>query len=276
MLGDGDPHVQLLSVGRPLMNDLSSVVVIDRLVHRYDDRRVIDGISFSLRPGVTGLVGVNGAGKSTLLHVLATVLRPDEGEVRIAGVDLRRHAQAARRHVALAPQVFVPPEDMRVGDFLTYMAWLRGIPRRERAAELTRALAIVDLLDRRRDRFRSLSGGMVQRANIAQALLGSPELILLDEPMDGLDPEQRVRIRQLVATIGRRTCVLLSSHVMDDIVPIADRVMMLDRGRIVFDDAPDRLRELGADLVAAGSELSPYEAAFLALRDRSQAEGSGR
>ena len=184
----------------------------------------------------------------------------------------RRQGQAVRRHVALAPQVFVPPEDMRVEDFLTYMAWLRGIPRRERPAEVSRVLGIADLAGRRRGRFRALSG-MVQRVNIAQALLGDPDLILLDEPMDGLDPEQRVRIRHLVATIGRTTCVLLSSHVMDDIVPIADRVMMLDHGRIVFDDEPDRLRELGADLVAAGSELSPYEAAFLALREHHREQG---
>lgn len=251
---------------------MRDVVEVDRLTHRYGDRQVLDRLTFSLAPGVTGLVGINGAGKSTLLHVLATVLSPAGGDVRIAGTDLRRRAQAVRRHVALAPQVFVPPADMRVEEFLTYLAWLRAVPRVDRAAEIGRVLGIVGLADRRRDRFRALSGGMIQRVNIAQALLGGPEVILLDEPMDGLDPEQRVRLRQLVAVIGQGTCVLLSSHVMDDIVPIADRVLMLDHGQIVFDDGPDTLRDLGAELVAAGSDLSPYEAAFLSLRDGSQGE----
>ena len=147
------------------MHAPSSVEVAD-LVHSYGDRRVLDGLTFELYGGVTGLVGVNGAGKSTVLHILATVLRPEAGDVRIRGVDLRRHAQAARRYVALAPQVFVPPGDMRVEEFLTYMCWLRGIPRSQRPGEIALALETVDLADRRRDRFKALSGGMVQRVRM--------------------------------------------------------------------------------------------------------------
>lgn len=246
----------------------SAEVVVSGLGHHYGDRRVFTDVTFTLTTGVTGLVGVNGAGKSTLLHVLATVLRPDTGEASVAGLDHRRQRLAVRRQVTLAPQIFVPPRAMRVGDFLTYMAWMRGLRRSVRASEVSRVLGVVELEDRRQDVFATLSGGMVQRVNIAQALLGSPTLILLDEPMDGLDPEQRVRIRQLIGRLGAHSCVLLSSHVMDDIVPIADRVLMLDAGSIAFDGTPASLGELGEQSVVAGSGISPHEAAFLAIRTR--------
>ncbi|MBO9524023.1 MAG: ATP-binding cassette domain-containing protein [Nocardioidaceae bacterium] len=241
-------------------------VAVTGLSHRYDDRLVLDDLTLRLSSGVTGLVGVNGAGKTTLLHAMATVLRPDAGDLVVDGQDYRRDLLGVRRRVALAPQVFAPPAGMRVEEFLTYLAWMRGVPRRERAAAVARVLDVVELTDRADSRLASLSGGMVQRVNIAQALLADPALLLLDEPMDGLDPEQRVRIRKLVDHLGDTTCVVLSSHVMDDIVPIADRVLMLDAGRIVFDDTPSALGELGAGLVAAGAGLSPHEAAFLALR----------
>jgi ABC-2 type transport system ATP-binding protein len=243
-------------------------LLVAGLTHRYEDRTVFADLDLSLFTGVTGLVGVNGAGKTTLLHVLATVLRPDAGELLLAGVDYRRRLLEVRRRVALAPQVFVPPPAMRVEEFLVYLAWMRGLPRRARTAEVRRVLEVVELADRARNRFAALSGGMVQRVNIAQALLGSPDLLLLDEPMDGLDPEQRVRIRDLVDRLGNEVCVLLSSHVMDDIVPIADRVLMLDEGRIAFDGSPADLALVGAEHVSASSGLSAHEAAFLALRHR--------
>ncbi|MGO4255587.1 ATP-binding cassette domain-containing protein [Marmoricola sp. RAF53] len=147
------------------------------------------------------------------------------------------------------------------------MAWMRGLRRSSWPDEVTRVLAEVELVDRRRDRFAALSGGMVQRVNLAQALLGDPDLLLLDEPLSGLDPEQRIRIRQLVARIGQRHAVLVSTHVMDDVVPVATRVLMLDGGGLAFDGPPAELAAIGERSVTADSAISPYEAAFLALRN---------
>lgn len=249
----------------------AAAVVVAGLSHRYGERPALEDLTLSLFTGVTGLVGVNGAGKTTLLHVMATVLRPDAGDLRVGSFDYRRQLLEVRRRVALAPQVFVPPPSMRVEEFLVYVGWMRGLRSRERSASAARVLDIVELGDRARDRLGSLSGGMVQRVNIAQALLASPALLLLDEPMDGLDPEQRVRIRQLIDRLGEEACVLISSHVMDDIVPIADRVLMLEAGRFVFDGTPAALGQIGAEHVTARSGLSPHEAAFLALRTREAA-----
>lgn len=253
--------------------DGAPVLTVTGLRHRYADRTVFEDVSFTLPVGTTGLVGVNGAGKTTLLNILATTLRSTAGEIRLSSSSGRRRGGdllELRRRVALVPQIFVPPRSMRVDQFLTYMAWMRGVRRPERAESVARALEAVELSSRGRDRFASLSGGMVQRANLAQALLAKPELVLLDEPMSGLDPEQRVRLRQLIERIGLTSAVLISSHVMDDIVPIAARILMLDRGRLAFDDSPEALAEIGAGLVQAGSGLSPYETAFLALRAREE------
>ncbi|MFL6159663.1 MAG: ATP-binding cassette domain-containing protein [Marmoricola sp.] len=256
-----------MATGSSESSDRAPVLHVSGLGHRYDSREVYADLDFDLGPGTTGLVGVNGAGKTTLLQVLATVQRPTAGAVRLtSSTGERDDVLAVRRRIALAPQTFVPPRAMRVESFLTYVAWMRGLRASDRPAEVARVLDLVDLVDRRRDRVRVLSGGMVQRVNVAQALLGRPEVLLLDEPMSGLDPEQRVRLRQLVGRIGEHVAVLLSTHVMDDVVPVASRILMLDRGRIAFDGTPDDLAVAGARVVTPESGISVYEAAFLALR----------
>jgi ABC-2 type transport system ATP-binding protein len=229
-------------------------------------------VSFELRPGVTGLVGANGAGKSTLLNILAGSLMPSEGEFNLdgAGRDMspRRRRAELRRQVALVPQSFVPPAWLRTADFLHYMAWMRAVPRSRRSAAVDGALEATSLMDRRRDRLTSLSGGMLKRALIAQALLARPRLILLDEPTAGLDPEHRIRIRELIRRRSTEASVVLSSHLMEDVMGLADRVIVLNRGSAVFDGSVVELTALGEQAVTSSSVLSPHEAAFLLLARR--------
>lgn len=194
-------------------------------------------VDFRLTDGVTGLVGVNGAGKSTLLRVLARAEKPDHGAVTLDGEDL--HAVPPRviaSRIGFMPQEFILPYGSRVLDSLRYLGWLKGMADREALQRSTELLEVLGLADRSRDRVSTLSGGMVRRVALAQALLTGPDVLLLDEPTTGLDPEQRVLVRELLAAprLGARI-TLISSHVMEDVEALADRVLLLEAGGIEFD-----------------------------------------
>lgn len=248
------------------MTDHARTVKADDLGFRYRQHVALDGLRFSLAPGITGLVGINGAGKSTLLRLLATTQRPDAGRLWLLGVEASGDVRTVRRRIGYMPQELQIPARLRVGDFLAYMGWLRQVPPRRRRDAIGAALAAADLEDRVGDTVGSLSGGMRRRLLLAQALLGDPELLLLDEPTAGLDPEQRIRIRELIAGAAASRTTVVSSHLMEDLVPVADRVLMLDEGRLVFDGTVEEMGARGAALVTEGSGLSAHEAAFLSLR----------
>jgi ABC-type multidrug transport system ATPase subunit len=236
------------------------------LTQCYGARPVLEDLTFILHPGVTGLIGVNGAGKSTLIRLLATSLVASAGSLELFGQPADHGVVGARRRIGYMPQSLELPKSLTVQDFLGYMAWLRGFPRRARPGLVEEALSATDLSDRAREKVGALSGGMHRRLLLAQALLGDPELLLLDEPTAGLDPEQRIRVRRLVdgAALARTTVV--SSHLMSDLVGLADRILMLDEGRVVFDGTVDELGALGSAVMGAGADLSTHEAAFLRLR----------
>lgn len=216
------------------------------LVRTYGTRRALDGIDLDLGPGVTGLLGRNGAGKTTLLRCLATDLEPTDGGLSVLGLDPERSIERTeiRRRLGYLPQnpSFYP--HFTAFGLLDYMAVLKEQGgRRQRHEEVRRALRRVDLYDRRHTRIRRLSGGMRQRLGLAAALLGDPRLLLLDEPTIGLDPEQRIRFRDLVSELAVHSTVLLSTHQIEDVAALCRRVLVLDQGRVIFDGAP-------ADLVA--------------------------
>jgi ABC-2 type transport system ATP-binding protein len=240
------------------------------LTHRYREHRVFEELGFDLGPGITGLVGVNGAGKSTLLHILAGSLAPTSGSFMLAGLPERperARRSAAGRTTGLMPQQLVLPGRLRVEDYLLYMAWQRALPRKERRSRVKEVLEQVELGRHAQARVGELSGGMQRRLLLAQAVLGSPRLLLLDEPTEALDPEHRLTIRDLIRDqAGDDRAVVLSSHLMEDVAQIADRVLMLDAGRLVFDGTPTQLREIGEPLVTDDTRISAYEAAFLSLR----------
>ncbi len=197
----------------------------------------LDGLDLDLYPGVVGLLGPNGAGKTTLLRILATVLGPDRGSVDILGRNPADGSQRTdvRRRLGYLPQELGYPRGFTAYGFVDYMAVLKEIDDPEvRRSEVRRALADVGLGDRAATRIRNLSGGQRRRVGLAQALLGSPELLVLDEPTTGLDPEQRVSLRQVLAETGRGATVVIATHQTEDVAALCERVIVLDGGSVRF------------------------------------------
>ncbi|WP_162248069.1 ABC transporter ATP-binding protein [Angustibacter sp. Root456] len=230
--------------------------------HRYgSDRQALTDVSVQLQPGVTALVGVNGAGKSTLLSILAGSLRPTAGSVLIGGTDLngRRRREVIGR-VALMPQALTVPPNLTAWEAVAVIGWMRGLASREAARRADRALEAVDLANRRGSAIKELSGGMKRRVALAQAIVAEPDVLLLDEPSTGLDPQQRRRMVDIVKAL--HGTVVFSSHVMEDVVDTASRVLVLHEGGVRFDGDVD---ELSARAPAGAPPERRPEAAFLAL-----------
>jgi ABC-2 type transport system ATP-binding protein len=239
------------------LNIDTAVVRAEGLSRRYGSTRALDGVDIALERGITGLLGPNGAGKTTLLSILATVNEPDAGRVLAFGLDLGRPAERVevRRRLGYLPQELGYHRHFTVAAFLDYVAILKEITdRRRRAEEVARVLAAVGLEDRARSRIRALSGGMRQRLGIAQALLGHPDLLILDEPTAGLDPEQRLRFRELLSGLPGDPVTVLSTHQADDIAAICPHVVVLLKGRVHFAGTPAGLAATAAGQVWAAAE----------------------
>lgn len=241
---------------------------LSNLCQGYRGRTVLHDVDVTFTPGVTALLGPNGAGKTTLLRTLATVLPPLDGTLVLDGVVVggERAARQVRRDIGYLPQRFGWDPGMRVGEFVEYAAWLREVPEAERARAVEAALDHVDLSGRRRDRMARLSGGMRQRAGIAWAIVGTPSLVILDEPTVGLDPRQRLQFRRIVSELSGAT-VVLSTHLIDDVAAICDRVVVLHDGRVRF------LGEVAEMAARAREDLpgdSPLERAYMELLPESE------
>lgn len=203
---------------------------------RSTDPSVTD-FTVRLDDGINALVGRNGAGKSTLMNAIVTLQKIHAGRLRVLGVDLPAPEHVRRE---LMMQVGYLPQDMgyvpsfTVREFVEYAAWLKRVPRARVAASVDQALATVDLSQRASMRLSNLSGGMLRRAGIATTIVHDPTLVVLDEPTAGLDPEQRIRFRETLRNIAANRCVLISSHLIEDVSAIAHKVLVLDAGRLVF------------------------------------------
>jgi ABC-2 type transport system ATP-binding protein len=224
---------------------------------RYGATQALDEVDLRLEPGITGLLGPNGAGKTTLLSILATVNEPDGGHVSVFGWDPQHAPERLeiRRRLGYLPQELGYHRHFTVARFLDYVAILKEITdRQRRAEEVARVLAAVGLERRASTRIRALSGGMRQRLGIAQALLGQPELLILDEPTAGLDPEQRLRFRELLSGLPGDPVIVLSTHQADDIAAICPNVVVLLQGRVHFAGTPADLAAAAAGRVWAADE----------------------
>lgn len=215
---------------------------IDRLTKQYENKIAVDRVSLQLTNGVYGLLGANGAGKTTFMRMLCGILKPTSGTVTFDGMDVS--SEEYRAELGYLPQDFGYYPDFNGMDFLLYMASLKGLTKTEAKRKLKKLLELVSLSDVAKKKIATYSGGMKQRLGIAQALLNDPKIIILDEPTAGLDPKERVRFRNLIKELGTESIVLLSTHIVSDIEHIADTVLMMKAGQIVFNGSADEIDDL--------------------------------
>ena len=197
--------------------------------------------SLSLEPGVLGLLGPNGAGKSTLMRILATTTKPTSGTALWNGTDIRHHPNTVRAVLGYLPQDFGIYPNLNAVEFLQYIAAIKGIDARAARRRVTELLALVNLGAARRRPLGTYSGGMKQRVGIAQALLNDPELLIVDEPTAGLDPEERVRFRNLLSELAGERIVILSTHIVSDVEAVATTIALISSGHLLAHAAPEEL-----------------------------------
>lgn len=209
-------------------------IIIKDLQKDYGTKKALKGIHLQIEKGMFGLLGPNGAGKTTLMRILATLLPPTAGEVSVGGVSIRER-ELIRAKTGYLPQEFAFYPHLTVYEVMDYLAILAGIhDRQQRRVQIVERLQQVNLWDQRKTKARALSGGMKRRLGIAQALLNDPEVIIVDEPTAGLDPEERVRFRNLLSDFAVKRTVILSTHIVGDIEFACEKVAILDRGTILY------------------------------------------
>jgi ABC-2 type transport system ATP-binding protein len=203
----------------------------------------LKGVSLDIGTGMFGLLGPNGAGKTSLIRILATLLKPTGGTILIDGLDLEKRRKQIRKQIGYLPQDFTSFPKLTAREFLDYVARLKGIKsRKDRSSLIDNVLENVGLFDARDRRADKLSGGMKRRLGIAQSLIGGPRILIIDEPTVGLDPEERVRFRNLLSDLTREEkIILLSTHIVGDISSTCARIALLDEGRVVFSGPPGEL-----------------------------------
>lgn len=217
------------------------MIEVSNLTKDYGARRAIDGLNFEARQGeITGFLGPNGAGKTTTMRILTGYMPPSDGAATIAGYDVVRDSLEVRKRVGYLPETVPLYTEMTVFDYLKFMADLRRLPDSEDIIEET--LEMVGLLDRAGGYIGNLSKGMRQRVGLAQALLHRPEVLILDEPTIGLDPAQIIEVRNLIREIGKERTVLLSTHILSEAQQLCDRILIINKGKIVAEDTPQNLQ----------------------------------
>lgn len=235
-----------------------SIVKVEHLSHRYHIQWAIQDINFEIKEkGVLGLLGSNGAGKSTTMNIICGVLNQTEGEVYLNGYSLRSNPVEAKRHIGFLPQK--PPlyPDITVEEYLTYCAHLRLMPTNEIPAAVERAMKRCDITHFRERIISNLSGGYQQRVGIAQAIVHNPRFVVLDEPTNGLDPNQIVEIRHLIKEIAVDHAVLLSTHILSEVQATCNNIQMIEQGKLVFAGSMDDFN----NYVAPSTLLVRFDAA---------------
>ncbi|BAK45947.1 ABC transporter ATP-binding protein [Eggerthella sp. YY7918] len=252
-------------------------LAIDRLTRQFDAKIAVDRVSATFVPGVYGLLGANGAGKTTLMRMLCDVLRPTSGHILLDGRDICSLGSDYRAQLGYLPQDFGYYPEFTALDFMEYMASLKGISRssaRRRSLEL---LDAVSLIGEARRKIKTFSGGMKQRLGIAQAMLNEPKILVLDEPTAGLDPKERVRFRNLIASFAQDKIVVLSTHIVSDVEHIADHIIVMRAGAFIMEGKPESIVHSMEgrvwECVAAEREAADLEERFTVANAHYTADG---
>ncbi len=232
-------------------------VRLQNLSQSFGKTAVLKGIDLDIGPGVFGLLGPNGAGKTTLLRTLATVLEPVDGRLQLLGRNPSddQERREIRRRLGYLPQTLGYYPNFTVFEFVEYFALLKEMPAGQVGRAVVRAIERVGLGDRARAKLKTLSGGMVRRVGVAQAIVNEPELLLLDEPTAGLDPEQRVHFRALLREFGGQGTVVVSTHLVEDVAAACSEVALMEEGRIIFRGTPGELTAAGEGYGAGDTPL---------------------
>lgn len=216
-------------------------LTFDRLTKQFGARIAVDRVSTTLKPGVVALLGANGAGKTTLMRMVCDVLRPTGGQILLDGTDTADMGDDYRALLGYLPQDFGYYPDFTALNFMCYMATLKGLGKRDGRERSMRLLEEVGLADDARRKIKTFSGGMKQRLGIAQAMINDPQILVLDEPTAGLDPKERVRFRNLIASFAQDKIVVLSTHIVSDVEFIANRILIMRQGSFVMDGTAGQL-----------------------------------
>lgn len=220
-------------------------LVFENISKLYGDFPALSGINLSLDNGVYGLLGPNGAGKTTLMRIMTDLLKPSTGRVLLDGKDIAVLGADFRRRLGYLPQDFGFYPNYTAEQYLLYIARLKGLTKFEAKKQTGDLLKMVGLYEKRNQKMKGLSGGQRQRVGIAQALLGDPDILVLDEPTAGLDPEERIRFRGIISNLSRQKTVLLSTHIVSDLEAVANEMILLKKGQVLTVQKPqDLLRKL--------------------------------
>ena len=211
------------------------------LTKRYGDFVALDHLNITFTAGIYGILGANGAGKSTMMNLLTDNISRSDGKILFDGTDILKMGKDFRKVLGYMPQQQGFYEQMTAYSFLFYMAELKGIPKKQAKADIDKLLEITNLTDVKHKKMGGFSGGMKQRVLLSQALLGDPQVVLLDEPTAGLDPKERIRIRNFISSLSRNKIILLATHIVSDIESISDKIILMKKGNLVDVGTPIEL-----------------------------------
>lgn len=221
------------------------MIEVRNLVKKYGNHVAVDHLNFTVEKGkIYGFLGPNGAGKSTTMNMITGYIASTEGDILIDGHNILEEPEEAKKRIGYLPEI--PPlyQDMTVREYLEFAAELKAIPREKKKSNIEEVMSTTKIEDVKNRLIKNLSKGYKQRVGLAQALLGYPEIIILDEPTVGLDPKQIIEIRDLIKGLGRKHTVILSSHILSEVSAVCDHVLIIDKGRLVASDSPENLSKL--------------------------------
>lgn len=248
------------------------MIEVSNLTKKYGDHIAVDHLSFRVEKGqIYGFLGPNGAGKSTTMNIITGYLAATEGTVTIDGKDIQKDPEEAKRSIGYLPEL--PPlyVDMTVREYLEFVAELKKVPKKERKQQIDEVMEMTQITDMQQRLIRNLSKGYRQRVGLAQAILGYPEVIILDEPTVGLDPKQIIEIRDLIRKLGENHTVILSSHILSEVSAVCDHIMIIAHGKLVASDSPENLQKLMSGSMELNLEVKGSAAAVKsALQEISQ------